>query len=110
MQVEFGSCEVAVVDLDAAKGKGSNKEVILDLLKLGRCRVGGGIRDFETAMFWLDAGAAKIVIGTAATPELLKQLPRERVVAALDAVRGEVRGARLEDTTEAFRGRRLLDA
>ena len=52
--------------------------------------MGGGIRDLATARYWLDAGAHKIVLGTAATPELLSQLPRERVVAALDARDGEV--------------------
>jgi phosphoribosyl-ATP pyrophosphohydrolase/phosphoribosyl-AMP cyclohydrolase len=31
-----------------------------------------------------------VVLGTAAVPEVLKQLPKERVVAALDAVNGEV--------------------
>ena len=33
--------EVAVIDLDAAFGTGSNREVILDLLKRAPCRVGG---------------------------------------------------------------------
>jgi phosphoribosyl-ATP pyrophosphohydrolase len=44
----------------------------------------------DTARRWLDAGAAKVILGTAARPELLRQLPRERVIAALDAVDGEV--------------------
>ncbi len=82
--------EVAVIDLDAALGKGSNESVIRELIKRGKCRVGGGIRDLETAIKWLDAGAEKIIIGTKAEPELLRQLPRERVIAALDARDGEV--------------------
>lgn len=82
--------EVAVVDLNAALGKGNNIELIKQLLAVAPCRVGGGIRTIEAAREWLDAGAAKIVIGTAATPEFLQQLPRERVVAALDALQGEV--------------------
>jgi phosphoribosyl-ATP pyrophosphohydrolase len=52
--------------------------------------VGGGIRDIAAARRWLDAGATKIVVGTAATPEFLAQLPRDRVVAAVDAEEGEV--------------------
>lgn len=84
------SGEVAVIDLDAALGKGSNEAVILDLLKIAPCRVGGGIRSLERANFWLNAGAEKIILGTAAHPDLLKQLPKERVIAALDAVNGEV--------------------
>ncbi|MEO6067782.1 MAG: phosphoribosyl-ATP diphosphatase [Gemmatimonadales bacterium] len=82
--------EVAVVDLDAARGEGSNRDVIARMCAAGPCRVGGGIRDLATARFWLDAGAVRIVIGTAADPALLRQLPRDRVVVALDAMEGEV--------------------
>jgi phosphoribosyl-ATP pyrophosphohydrolase len=82
--------EVAVVDLDAALSKGSNAETIRRLLPLCRCRVGGGIRSVEQAIGWLDAGADSIVLGTAARPEILRELPRERVVVALDAVNDEV--------------------
>lgn len=48
-----------MVDLDAALGKGSNKDLILQLLPIAECRVGGGIRSVETALFWLNAGATK---------------------------------------------------
>ena len=82
--------EVAVVDLDAALGKGSNAPVIEELIELARCRVGGGIRDVASAIAWLDRGACKVVLGTAARPEVLQELPRERVIAALDARDGEV--------------------
>jgi phosphoribosyl-AMP cyclohydrolase / phosphoribosyl-ATP pyrophosphohydrolase len=82
--------EIAVVDLDAALGKGSNAEAIGDLIDLAPCRVGGGIRDVASAIAWLDRGARKIVLGTAARPEVLKKLPRERVIAALDTRHGEV--------------------
>ena len=82
--------EVAVIDLDAALGKGSNERTILDLLQIARCRVGGGIRDIETAIKWLDAGASKIILGTAARPEILRELPKDRVIAALDARDNEV--------------------
>ena len=82
--------EIAVIDLDAALGTGNNRDTILDLLGRAPCRVGGGIRDVDTARFWLDAGARKIILGTAARPDILEQLPRERVIAALDAVDGEV--------------------
>lgn len=82
--------EVAVIDLDAALGRGSNGHVIRELLRIAPCRVGGGIRDAQAARDWLDAGAAKVILGTAATPDVLSQLPRDRVIAALDAVDGEV--------------------
>src|SRR3989454_11717914 len=57
--------EVAVVDLDAALGKGggANAALIREMVHRAPCRVGGGIRDLDTARAWLDAGAAKIMIG-----------------------------------------------
>src|SRR6058998_2168131 len=84
--------EVAVVDLDAALGKGggSNAALIREMVRRAPCRVGGGIRDLDTARAWLDAGAAKIMIGTAASPDFCSALPRERVIAAVDAERGQV--------------------
>ncbi len=82
--------EVAVVDLDAALGRGGNEAVIEELVDLAPCRVGGGIRDVALAIRWLDRGALKVVLGTAARPDVLAKLPRERVIAALDARHGEV--------------------
>lgn len=82
--------DIAVIDLDAALGQGENRSTIEDLIKMTRCRVGGGIRSVEAAISWLDQGATKIILGTAATPEVLKQLPPERVIVALDAKHGEV--------------------
>lgn len=82
--------EVAVVDLDGARGEGSNSDLIRAMCGRARVRVGGGIRDVQTATRWLDHGATRIVIGTAAEPELLQQLPRERVIVALDEKQGEV--------------------
>jgi phosphoribosyl-AMP cyclohydrolase / phosphoribosyl-ATP pyrophosphohydrolase len=82
--------EIAVVDLDAALARGSNAALVEDLVALAPCRVGGGIRDVASAIRWLDRGAVSVVLGTAARPEVLDKLPRERVIAALDARHGEV--------------------
>lgn len=82
--------ETAVVDLDAALRQGDNEQLILSLIERGPCRVGGGIRSVERGIYWLNNGAEKIVLGTAATPEILGKFPRDRVVAALDAKEGEV--------------------
>jgi len=82
--------EVAVIDLDAARAEGANREIVDRLLEMGDCRVGGGIRDVETAIELLNRGASKVILGTAARPEILKHLPSDRVIAALDAVDGEV--------------------
>ena len=81
---------MAVIDLDAALGRGDNRDQIEELCRQYRCRVGGGIRSLERARQWLDLGAEQIIIGTAATREFLSQLPRERLLVALDARHGEV--------------------
>lgn len=82
--------EVAVIDIEAARGEGSNYDLIRRLCRLAPVRVGGGIRDARTALHWLDAGATKVIIGTAAAPELLSQLPADRVIVALDSRNGDV--------------------
>lgn len=82
--------DIAIVDLDAALGKGSNKDLILKLVKKYPCRVGGGIRSRELALEYLDAGARQIVIGTRATRDFLEALPRERLIAALDMDKGTI--------------------
>lgn len=82
--------EIAVIDLDAAMGTGSNEEVIKKLIKIAACRVGGGIRDVDTAVKWLNAGAKKVILGTKAVPEILSQLPKDRVLAALDSKHDDV--------------------
>ena len=82
--------EIAVIDLDAALGQGSNADVIRDLIRIAPCRVGGGIRSVDDAKAWLDAGACKVILGTRAVPEILRALPRDRVIAAVDARHDEV--------------------
>lgn len=87
----FGAVgEIAVIDLDAAMGKGDNAAAIETILRSTRARVGGGIRDVDTALRWLDRGARQVILGTAAKPQILRELPRERACAALDAVHGDV--------------------
>lgn len=76
--------EVALIDLDAALSQGDNLPLLKRLCSMADVRVGGGIRDVERARTLLRAGAKKIIIGTAANPEFLSQLPSERVMVALD--------------------------
>jgi phosphoribosyl-ATP pyrophosphohydrolase len=82
--------EIAVVDLDAALGTGDNSEIVLRIIRRYPCRVGGGLRTKEAVLRYLDAGARAVMLGTKATPEFLAELPRERLIAALDEKRGEV--------------------
>jgi phosphoribosyl-ATP pyrophosphohydrolase len=82
--------EIAIVDLDAALGTGDNGEIVLRILRRHPCRVGGGLRTKEAVLRYLDAGARSVMLGTQATPEFLAELPRERLIAALDEKGGEV--------------------
>ena len=78
--------EVAIIDLNAALGKGDNKALIKELLAIRPCRVGGGIRDYDTAREYLAAGASKIIMGTACQQEFVKKLPKSRLIFAIDAI------------------------
>lgn len=98
--------ELAVIDLDAALGTGSNSGLVEALVARFDCRVGGGIRSAEAAAAWLDKGAAQVILGTAATPDVLSKLPRERAIAALDARHGQV----VVEGWTVGTGRALLEA
>ena len=76
--------EIAVIDLDAAMGKGDNRELLKKICKVADARVGGGIRDVATGRELLKAGARALIFGTMARPEILSQFPHERVMVALD--------------------------
>ena len=82
--------EIAVIDLDAARGTGDNLSLIEELCALAPCRVGGGIRDVERGRRLLRAGARRLIIGTAAEPEFLQEFPAARLMAAVDARDGRV--------------------
>ena len=92
--------EIAVIDLDAALGRGSNAEAIRTICRLAECRVGGGLRTVEAARKAIASGAAKIIVGTAAIgPEgvhtdfledLAAAIGRMRIIIALDTREGEV--------------------
>ena len=86
---KFG--DVAVIDLDSAfKNGNNNEELIKQLCKIAPCRVGGGIRTVEQAQRLISYGAKKIIIGTAASEEFLAQLPKDRVIVAIDTKNGKI--------------------
>ncbi len=88
---EFGKYgELAVIDLDAAMGKGDNEQIIRKICKIAKCRVGGGIRTIEKARRILALGAKRIIIGTAASEEFLSKLPKDKTILAIDAKNGRI--------------------
>ncbi len=95
-----GAAWVHLVDLDAAFGRGSNAELLADVV--GRLDVkvelSGGIRDDESLTRALATGAARVNIGTAALedPQWCDRIAGEygdRVAIGLD-VRGRTLSAR----------------
>jgi phosphoribosylformimino-5-aminoimidazole carboxamide ribotide isomerase len=56
---------VQVIDLDAALGTGNNLELVRYTCKRLRCHVGGGIRTATDARRALEAGAGRVIVGSA---------------------------------------------
>jgi phosphoribosylformimino-5-aminoimidazole carboxamide ribotide isomerase len=56
---------VQVIDLDAARGNGNNRLILNRITRRLNCQVGGGIRSLETAQAVLEAGARKVILGSA---------------------------------------------
>ncbi len=104
--VDEGAEFLHVVDLDGAKaGEPRNLEAIERIAATVDCpiQVGGGLRDPQSVRAILDAGADRVVIGTAALrdPEFLDAMLEahgHRVVVSVDARAGRVA---LEGWTEA---------
>lgn len=76
--------QINVIDLNAAMGNGSNKQLIKELCQKLDCNIGGGIREQKLAKEYLDAGANSVIIGTRANKEFLGKLPKDKVIVALD--------------------------
>jgi phosphoribosylformimino-5-aminoimidazole carboxamide ribotide isomerase len=91
---------VQLIDLDAAMSTGNNDDPVRRVSARLPCRVGGGIRSVDRAKQVIEAGARKVILGSALFKEGRPDLSfaakvsdavgRDRVVAAVDA-----RGGRL---------------
>ncbi|MDA1235836.1 MAG: HisA/HisF-related TIM barrel protein, partial [Acidobacteria bacterium] len=91
---------IQVIDLDAAMGKGLNLEIVRELASRARTRVGGGVRSAARARELIDAGAERVIVGTAAfsgnaiNEPLLKEIDqsvgRDKVLLALDSKHGKI--------------------
>ncbi len=93
-----GAGLVHLVDLDAATGAGSNREVILAIARTLKVpvEVGGGVRSLEAAQSLLKGGVRQVVIGTVAVtqPEvvdaILERFGAASVIVSIDAREGLV--------------------
>lgn len=110
--VEAGAEWIHLVDLDAAFGEGSNRDLIGELARStpARIQTGGGLRSEADLAEVLEQPIARAVIGTAAieNPELVRSAVErwgpERIAVGLDArgSRPAVRGWQEETTTDLF--------
>lgn len=92
-------CEwLHLVDLNGAvEGKPVNEEAVRAILKAVKvpAQLGGGIRDMATIERWLDAGIARVILGTVALrePQLVKDACKRfpgKVAVGIDARGGFV--------------------
>jgi phosphoribosylformimino-5-aminoimidazole carboxamide ribotide isomerase len=94
----LGFAWLHVVDLDGAvQGVAANASAVANILKDTTLPVqlGGGIRDRAAIERWLEAGVARVILGTVAVrePELVREAARAhpgRVAVGIDARQGRV--------------------
>ena len=116
--VEAGAGRIHLVDLDGARRGGVCPELVARVAELEvPVQASGGIRSRADAQTLLDAGADRVVVGTAAWPDPTPWLELgDAVVLALDVRDGAVRtagwtasaGLRFEDALTRADGARLL--
>ena len=105
---------IQLIDLDAARGAGHNREIVKRIVSQLPCQVGGGIRDAATAQELLDLGVRKVIIGSALLTNgrvnhdharsLAAAIPKSALMFALDSRAGRVAidGWREQTTVTAF--------
>jgi phosphoribosylformimino-5-aminoimidazole carboxamide ribotide isomerase len=91
---------VQLIDLDAARGRGDNMSMVIDICGRLPCRVGGGIRSIGRAQEVLASGAHAVIASSALFREgqvdhafaesLAAAIGAERIIAAVDSRGGQV--------------------
>jgi phosphoribosylformimino-5-aminoimidazole carboxamide ribotide isomerase len=95
-----GFPQIQVIDLDAARGRGSNAAIVEHLAKRTTIRAGGGVRSLSRAKELVESGAYRVIIGTAVFSEsgpnreflhiLGQSIGAERLTIALDSKSGRI--------------------
>jgi phosphoribosylformimino-5-aminoimidazole carboxamide ribotide isomerase len=92
---------VQLIDLDAAMRQGDNSELVAQVAKRLPVQAGGGIHTVERARQVLDAGAKRVILGSALfsasgavnvdfIAELASSIGAERIVAGIDTKNGRI--------------------
>jgi phosphoribosylformimino-5-aminoimidazole carboxamide ribotide isomerase len=92
-----GANVIHVIDLNAALNIGSNKQIIINLLKYKNVQfqVGGGIRTEEYACELIQKGANRVIIGTKALDisflkKINQKIAKDKIMIALDTKSGRI--------------------
>jgi phosphoribosylformimino-5-aminoimidazole carboxamide ribotide isomerase len=92
---------VQLIDLDAAMRQGDNSALVAQIAKRLPCQAGGGIHSIERARQVLDAGAKRVIIGSALfsaegavnidfAAQLSAAVGVEHIVAGIDTKNGRI--------------------
>ena len=95
---------VQLIDLDAAMRQGDNSDLVAEISKRLPVQVGGGIRSIQRAQTLLNAGAKRVILGsalfserdgvgqvnTAFAEQLVSAIGPEHLVAGIDSHRGKI--------------------
>jgi phosphoribosylformimino-5-aminoimidazole carboxamide ribotide isomerase len=93
---------VQLIDLDAAMRQGDNASLVAQIAHRLPCQVGGGIHTIERARQLLDAGARRVILGSALFREeaggvnlefadqISKGIGADRIVAGIDTKNGRI--------------------
>ena len=92
---------VQLIDLDAAMRQGDNAALVEQIAKRLPCQAGGGIHSIERARWVLDAGAKRVIVGSALfsaegkvntefAAKLAASVGAKRVVAGIDTKNGRI--------------------
>jgi phosphoribosylformimino-5-aminoimidazole carboxamide ribotide isomerase len=92
---------VQLIDLDAAMRQGENAALVEQIASRLPCQVGGGIRSIQRARQLLDAGAKRVIIGSAlfsgdgcvsteAASSFAAALGHKHIVAGIDTKKGRI--------------------
>jgi phosphoribosylformimino-5-aminoimidazole carboxamide ribotide isomerase len=92
---------VQLIDLDAAMRQGDNAELVAQIAKRLPCQVGGGVHSLERAQQVLNAGATRVIVGSALfsdqglvqcefAAKLATSLGSDRIIAGIDTKNGRI--------------------
>ncbi len=97
---------VQLIDLDAAKGEGANRQLVAELCERLPCQVGGGIRTSGDVQAALDCGAKRVILGSSLIQLGTGEMRRDRIQVGLASRLSEQHGAdRLVFAVDSLGGR-----